>query len=358
MERTEVLNIKDIENKVKEEVKKLISIPSHRNFVPILEYIENRLSYIPFEKQEVPDKGYNLLYKTSEILINTHVDTVPPISMKDPFNPKEIDGKIYGRGAADTKGLLASLIIALDMFKEKNPDKEVPVSIALTVDEEQNTALGSEYLLKKLDGIKYALVLEPTYGKICSKQMGTLEFSLEVETPSYHASEFEKGENAVKIACEILNEIENKLKRPVNILHIHGGWKLYITPKKTSVLAEIKVFENENIKDIEKKIKNVVKSYPQARYILEDAENFLTFKKGKLFNLLEKSYKEALDKSPEEGIMPSWTDAANFARAGIECVIFGFGNLADSHTEREHITVEELVNNVKVFYKFLSILTH
>ena len=358
MERTEIFNIEKIENKVKEEVKKLISIPSHRKFTPILEYIEDRLSYIPFERQEVPEKGYNLIYKNSEILINTHVDTVPPISMKNPFNPKEIDRKIYGRGAADTKGLLASLIIALDLFREAFPDKEIPVSIALTVDEEQNTALGSEYLLKKLEGIKYALVLEPTYGKLCNKQMGTLEFTLDVETSSYHASEFEKGKNAVKIACDVIKEIENKLKRPVNILNIHGGWKLYLTPKNTSVLAEVKVFEKEDYKEVEKKIKNVVRDFPEVNYALEDAENFLSFKKGKLYKLLEKSYKEALRQNPQEGIMPSWTDAANFAKAGIECVVFGFGRLDISHTEREYITVEELLNNVKVFYRFFSILTH
>ncbi len=358
MERTEILSVKEIENKVKEEVKKLISIPSHRDFIPILEYIQDRLSYIPFKKQEVPGKGYNLIYKKSEILINTHVDTVPPISMKDPFTPKEIDGKIYGRGAADTKGLLASLIVALDLFKEKYPDRDIPVSIALTVDEEQNTALGSEYLLKELDEIRYALVLEPTYGKLCNRQMGTLEFTLNIETPSYHASEFEKGKNAVKLACDVINRIEEKIKRPVNILYIHGGWKLYLTPKNTSVLAEVKVFENEDIRNIEKKIKSVVKEFPEVKYTLEDAENFISFKKGKLFSLLEKSYREALDEIPEEGIMPSWTDAANFAKSGIECVIFGFGSLADSHTEREHITVEELIKNVKVFYRFLSILTH
>ncbi|NPA53043.1 MAG: M20 family metallopeptidase [Aquificae bacterium] len=355
--KKEISTDKIVEKAVKE-LKTLISIPSHRDFLPILKYLEERLSYISFKRQEVPGKGYNLIYKGSDILINTHVDTVPPMGMKEPFEPKEIDGKIYGRGAADTKGLIASLIVTLDLFKETFPDREIPVSLAFTVDEEQNTALGSEYLLKEIEGIKYALVLEPTYGKLCNKQMGTFEFSLSITGNSFHASEFEKGENTIKKGFEIISKIENKLKRPVNILHFKGGWNFYATPKNAHILGEIKLFENEEITGVEKKIQNLLKDYPEATYQLEDAENFLVFKKGKLFKTLEKAYKEALQEKPQEGIMPSWTDAANFAKKGIECVIFGFGKLCDCHTEREHITKEELEKNVKIFYKLLSILSH
>ncbi len=343
--------------KLKKELKKLISIPSHRNFIPILEYLQERLSYIPFEKQEVPEKGYNLIYKNGDILINTHVDTVPPIDMKKPFEAVEIDGKIFGRGAADTKGLIASLIVALDTFKENYPEKNIPVSLAFTVDEEQNTALGSQYLLEKIEGIKYALVLEPTYGRLCNKQMGTLEFTIDINGISYHASEFEKGKNVIKQGFELIQKIEEKLKRKVNILNFKGGWELYATPNKAHMLCEVKVYENENIKDLEKKITSVLKEYKNTIFTLEDAEKFITFRKGALYKTLERAYKEALKENPSEGIMPSWTDAANFAKKGIECVIFGFGKLKDCHTNREHITVEELEKNFKVFYRFLSILS-
>ena len=346
--------------KLKEEVKRLISIPSHRNFLPILEYIEERLFFIPFEKQEVPGKGYNLIYKNSPFMVNTHVDTVPPIDMKNPFSPIENNCSIYGRGAADTKGLIASLIIALEKFREENPDKEVPVSISFTVDEEQNTALGSGYLLNRLEGINSILVLEPTYGKICSKQMGTLEFSLNVSVPSFHASEFEKGENPVKMGMYAVEKIEKLLNRPVNIIEFKSGWKLYATPKSASILCEVKIFEKEDYREVQTKIKDLLDSYFKGKvsFTLEDAENFIVFKKKDMFPLIKKAYTEALGKKPVEGVMPSWTDAANFHKAGKECVVFGFGNLADSHTNREHITFEELENNFKVLYRLLSILSH
>jgi len=345
--------------KVKEELFRLISIPSHRDFIPILKYIEDRLSYIPFEKQDVPGKGYNLIYKSSDIMINTHVDTVPPITMKNPFKPTENNGKIYGRGASDTKGLIASLIVALDMFKQKNPDKKIPVSISFTVDEEQNSALGSQLLLEKLDGISSVLVLEPTYGKICDRQMGTLEFSINVETESFHASEFEKSENPAKIGFRVIEGIEKLLNRPVNLLYFHSGWKFYATPGKADILAEVKVFEGENYSFLSEKIEDFVKGFGRkVSYTLEDGEDFISFKKGVLFEKIYESFESALLEKPEIGIMPSWTDAANFHKHGKECVVFGFGKLSEAHTEREHITLKELENNVNVLYKLLSILSH
>ncbi len=40
--------------------------------------------------------------------------------------------------------------------------------------------------------------------------------------------------------------------------------------------------------------------------------------------------------------MPSWTDASNYHRAGLGCVVFGYGSLEDCHTSRESIAVEDL----------------
>jgi acetylornithine deacetylase/succinyl-diaminopimelate desuccinylase len=358
MERTEILGLKALE-KAKKELFNLISIPSHRDFSRILEYIEKRLDYISFERQPVEDKDYNLISidPSKPVLINTHVDTVPPIKMKNPFSPIEKNGKIYGRGAADTKGLIASLITALDLFREKYPDREIPVSLAFTVDEENNSALGSQKLLNKLDRISYAVVLEPTYGQVCIKQMGSVEFSLKIETVSYHASEFERSENPAKKIFSTISRLESRLGREINILCFRSGWKHYLTPDTAEILAEIKVYEGEKADQIERVIETVIKDIPGAYYKGIDKEDFISFPESFIFKKVSEAYRYVFGRSAPKGIMPSWTDAANFKKVGLECVVFGFGSLADSHTEREYITEEELMSNTAVLYSLFTILS-
>ncbi len=351
---------KGLINRLKKELYNLISIPSHRDCDRINSYIKNRLSFISFNNQPVGKRNLYNVYSISPekpVLINTHVDTVPPLNMKNPFSPIEKNGRIYGRGACDTKGLIASLIIALEDFKKNNPDKDIPISIAFTVDEEENTALGSERLVEILDGITSVIVLEPTYGRICTKQMGSYEFSLRIKLPSAHGSEFEKFKNPSKEAFKVINMIEKELKRPVNIIKFVSGWDHYAVPEKAHLLCEFKVFENELISDIEAKLSDVIGRFGYSIELeVEDFEGFLTFKKGNAYDLLCRSYEKALGDKPKEGIMPSWTDASNFHKAGLECLVFGFCGLADCHTERENISVEELYSMYQVLYKFFSIL--
>ncbi len=350
----------EILEKVVEETKRLIEIPSYKDCTQILRYLENRLDFINFKKQYV-DKSidsnpqYNLVNLSKPFMINTHVDTVPPINMENPFKPVIKDNKIYGRGAADTKGLIASLIVALEIFKEKYPDRDIPVSISFTVDEENHTALGSQKLIKMLDGIEYILVLEPTYGIICNQQIGTLEFEIETTVDSVHASEFEKADNPVKKLMHYVDKIETILERPVNIIKLNSGWDYYAVPEKANMLAEVKVFENEDIKTLEDKIKSILDKKSKFKNI--DSEEFLKFNCDKEVDIVSQAYEKALNKEPIVGAMPSWTDAANYHKAGIKTTVFGFGSLKDAHTKREYISFSDLENMTKVLYNLFSILT-
>ena len=342
-------------------LKDLVSIPSYEDCDEIQKYIMNSLSFIKWEKQYVgKNQLYNIvnIHSSKPFMVNTHVDTVPPIDMQNPFEVREEDGVFYGRGTADTKGLIASLIVALQMFYEKNPDKEIPVSLAFTVDEEQNTALGSEKLKELLGPIKYALILEPTYGRICNKQMGAIEFRLDINVQSAHGAEFEKYDNPSKIGCESIYKLENHLDRLVNIIKFSSGWEFYAVPKSAEILAEIKVFEGEDAAILEEKLINYLKEYKNIRYKREDIEDFHFFGEGFAVKVLKEAYMKAIGKEAQMGVMPSWTDAANIHKAGVECVVFGTSHLDVAHTSREHITIQQMEDMTKILYTLFSILSH
>ncbi len=351
----------EIRERVKALLKELISIRSiSGREESIQRFIEERLKKkgVSLEKQEVERGRYNLLYRGRKpYLISCHVDTVPSLGMRDAFKPKEVNGRIYGRGASDVKGAIASLITAVEVFKELHPEEEIPVSIAFVVDEENNSALGSEKIRERLKEHQFCIVLEPTYGLICTSQYGTLEFSLVVRGESVHGAEFEKTENPVKVLMKILGILEEKLSRPVNVLRIRGGSGHYVVPESCHALMEVKLFRGESWEEVDRRIREILKGIEtscKVDYKLEDAENYIEFRCNGFAEFLGSVYEEANGERPKRGEMPSWTDAANYHNHGYSCVVFGHGSLKESHTDREGISVEELERMTRFFLKLFE----
>lgn len=311
-------------------------------------FIEGRLRAVGLEVKRQPVEGsrFNLLYHgRGSFLISCHVDTVPPGTMKYPFVPREMDGRIYGRGASDVKGALASLLAAVEVFRERYPQDELPVSLAFVVDEENNSALGSMRAREAFPNCEFCLVLEPTYGILCTSQSGSLELSVRVEGEGAHASEFEKTENPVRVFMRLVEALEEKLLRPVNVIYVKGGSKNYLVPKVCNALLEVKVFKGESWREVEERVREVIKELGtscKVSYRREDAEDFIDFRESEMIRLLKEVFWDSTGEEPKEGTMPSWTDAANYHKAGLSCVVFGYGSLKDSHTERESISLEEL----------------
>ncbi|EDP74761.1 M20/M25/M40 family metallo-hydrolase [Hydrogenivirga sp. 128-5-R1-1] len=353
----------EVRDRVKGLLRELIAIRSVSGEEgKIQEFIEGRLRGVgvPVVRQEVTEGRFNLVCPSdTPFVVSCHVDTVPPIDMENAFEAKEVGGRIYGRGASDVKGALSALLTAVELFKERHPEEELPLSLAFVVDEETNSALGSEKVVEVLGKDKLCLVLEPTHGALCVAQNGAVEFSLVVEGESVHGAEFEKTENPIKVCIKVLESIEDKLSRPVNILTLKGGEEHYLVPKRCYALAEVKLWQGERWGEVEELIRESIKEVRTScdvRYTLEDAEDFIEFRCNGLLDPLKEAYRRAVGREPRLDTMPSWTDAANFHRAGYECVVFGFGSLKDSHTERESISEDELEKMTFFFLELFEVL--
>ncbi len=104
------------------------------------------------------------------VVLAGHTDVVPPGPIEDwkhdPFSQKIVEGYLYGRGAADMKGGLASLTIAAENFITKHPDHAGSLAMAVTSDEELSARIGTGHVLRFLEKrgvqIHHALIAEPT----------------------------------------------------------------------------------------------------------------------------------------------------------------------------------------------------
>ncbi len=348
------------------EAMRLISIPSHEDCTAVLTYIEQRLPFLAWQRQPVAKwvngrQQFNLhaLDPARPFVVNTHVDTVPPLTMRSAFSPRLEGERLYGRGAVDTKGLLAALIVALEAFYHEHG--QVPVSVALTVDEESNEAVGSQALAPLLEPMRAVLVLEPTGGAICTGQVGTLEFTLEAHAQGvYHAARYEETTNPIRLLVQAWMALEDAVGRPLNVFLLEGGWEHYATPSHARLRGEFVLPHGWHWQDVEERIRQTLDREPFTGRVLYqriDQEDPMDFGHHWGTEQLARAYQEALGEDPRWDIMPGWTDAANFAHAGKDCVVFGFGDLAVAHSEREYITVADMERTARVLYRLFTILT-
>lgn len=145
------------------------------------------------------------------ILFDSHIDTVrvpdPSQWTVDPFAGQILDDKIYGRGASDMKGALASSIIAAYEFaKATNRDFPGEIYISGVVHEECFEGIGarkvSEYV--KPD---YVVICEASELNLKIGQRGRGEIVFETYGKPAHSANPDKGVNAVYKAAELIRRV-------------------------------------------------------------------------------------------------------------------------------------------------------
>lgn len=139
---------------------------------------------------------------------NAHYDVVPVSGVwrhADPFSGRVEDGWIYGRGTADMKGAIASLLLALRALRATRTAPVNHLEVSFTADEETDSSLGAGWLVEH-GGIHpdYALVLEGGEGpRIGCGHNGVVWLEVTVHGRAAHGSTPQKGINAFEHAARL-----------------------------------------------------------------------------------------------------------------------------------------------------------
>ena len=162
-----------------------------------------------------------------QILLAPHLDTVGVGGMTiEPFGGIQKDGKIYGRGASDTKGTMAAMIWALHRIgKEKIKDLGIGVTFVGFMGEETGQP-GSHHFAKKYHReYDFAVVGEPTNNNIVCRHKGTLWITLECKGKPAHGSMPERGENAISKMANLVNWLDKDFRRLLKSKAYHNELK-------------------------------------------------------------------------------------------------------------------------------------
>jgi len=151
-----------------------------------------------------------------KMMLISHLDTVPAGEKElwriPPFSGIVKDGRVYGRGAADAKGCIASMLGCLKSLADEGWPINGEIIFAAVADEESENR-GVRRLIAQGVKADYAVVGEPTNLNVCIAHRGSIFLRASFIGKAAHSSKPEKGVNAVYAASEYALIIEKLSKR-------------------------------------------------------------------------------------------------------------------------------------------------
>ncbi len=158
------------------------------------------------------------------LVLNGHLDTYPAGDhaswTDDPFSARLEDGRIYGRGAADMKGGIASAIVAFEAMGKRRHAWSGELVLTLAGDEERMGDLGTKYLLDTVpeasgDAMLCADVGSPLVPRIGEK--GMIWLNLCASGQSAHGAHVHRGVSAIDRLRQALDALASLRDRPINM---------------------------------------------------------------------------------------------------------------------------------------------
>ncbi len=298
------------------------------------------------------------------ILLAPHMDTVGADESK--FIPRHKNGRLYGRGACDTKGSVAAMLSAVcEIAKLKSRPQHTEFIFAGLIDEEQGQA-GSRALAKSGLKADLAIVGEPTNCQVVTAHKGSLWLNLETRGLAAHGATPHLGKNAVhEMAC-IVDALETayaaqlKMRKhkllgsaTVNVGKISGGTQPNIVPDACAIEIDRRTLPGETEKSV----------LTEIRALLASKKLSAKISSAKLAPALplETNFKLPLvqrflrcTKQPRPLGVDYFCDAAVLAAGGIPSVVFGPGDIAQAHTADEWISLAQLERAKDLLVQFLK----
>jgi acetylornithine deacetylase len=297
--------------------------------------------------------------KGKSLMFCGHIDTVGVEGMKNPFDPKIRDGKVYGRGSQDMKGGVAAMIDAARKLSVSGKMNAGRLIVAAVADEEY-ASIGAEALVKDWTA-DAAVVTEPTDLTVAVGHKGFSWVRITAEGRAAHGSRPKDGRDAILRMGRVLSRLE-KLDRKLQSkpphpilgtasLHaslIEGGRELSTYPDRCVLQMERRTISGEPLEIALSEAEEIIVALKQEDPEFEAAAEFLfgrlpyeTPAEHEVPQMLESAVKSA-GRQTKRGGMTYWTDAAILGEAGIPSIIFGPGG-AGLHSIEEYVIADEVI---------------
>jgi succinyl-diaminopimelate desuccinylase len=362
--------------------RQLVQIPTENppgNEKALVLFLKPLLSKMGFRVETCvsPKERWNIIAERRwtkdgrRFIFNGHLDVVPAGDSSQwrhsPFMAKLEKGRIYGRGASDMKGGIASFLHGVSMIHRSGISPNGALLLHLVSDEESHGHQGMGYLTRKglVDG-DAALVGEPTDLNPVIAEKGALWFRIFTVGKPAHGSRPDLGVNAIEKMLKVIKFLgsskrskEHPLlgKATINIGTIQGGTKINVVPGGCMIEVDRRMLPGEKkeavLRSVIEALNSIQARDPFFRYRLEEidlAEPSEINPHEEIVKISREAIREVTGKTPKIKGTSGFTDGRYYInQCHIPTLILGPGAARQPHTIDEYVEVDALAQAARIY---------
>lgn len=328
-------------------------------------------------QQEVFPGRPNLIAKlpgrdtSRRIILEAHTDTVSVKGMTiPPFEPILADGRMYGRGACDTKAGLAAMMHAVASLKEHGQVPACDVWLAAVVDEE----FSFRGVVKLCEGLEAAaaIVAEPTELRAVVASKGVLRWRIRTHGRSAHSSKPHLGVNAVTQMARLVLAMDRDNQQLAQTVHpllgpatvnvgvIRGGVQVNFVPDDCVIEVDRRLLPGERVAGVLDHYAALLAELKSADPMFDAEMEPPMLVDEALETPVDASVVQrasqvlhALGRDPVPAGVPYGSDASKLSRQGVPAIIFGPGSIDRAHAAVEYVECDQVLLATEFYRQFL-----
>ena len=314
------------------------------------------------------------------LLFEAHTDVVTEGAAEDwdhpPFAAERAGGRIYGRGACDTKGNLAAAVLAVRAIKESGVPFPGRLILCHPVDEEGMMA-GIKAFVRggHADGVDAAVICEPEENRICVEQKGAMRVEVTVRGKMAHGAMPRSGVNPVTRAARFVVAVEELEREEMGRYGEHlflghpsltptiimgpdcGEPQINVVPAGAYVALDVRTTPAQSHEELVGKLEDILSrlaledpDFDATLEVIEERPPTQTPGDEPLVRAMDLAYRDLTGREPRYDGVPGATDGTFLhAWAGIPIVTTGAGNREIPHHKDEWVDEEELLAACKLY---------
>lgn len=310
------------------------------------------------------------------LAVDIHMDTVSVEQMSgDPFSGRIADGRVYGRGAVDTKATLAIVLTLLEAAQQTGQTLPANLLIAATVDEEtqfRGAPAFARWVRRQQLPLDQLAVAEPTMCAPVYGHKGVTRLEFEVQGKSVHSSQPHLGQNAITAAAHLILALDEEHRRlqtlapspsegegggeggglglpTLTVTIIHGGTGENLVPNACQLLVDRRIVAGEKPVEVAAALEQLARQACPLPVTME-----VGLRVGAFLQAPDTPWLRQLAEwsGQKPTVAPYGTNASAYEGLARECVVIGPGSIDQAHGAEEWVTIAELEKMAGIYAKW------